>query len=723
MTKVVAEHSFNGLTQSYDDAYNPRATTLGKWIRQDEEGYAGPLSPATLRFYEGGTISPNFPCNHPSAIDVGNNTHWVFFLENTSTNNVQKCVLSVHNTLTNEWRIKGWLTLNWPTAATAQTTRAFQAFRYLHSDGNVSANANSTSLTGNNTTWSTSRIAAGARIGFGSTDPAEIKVWYEISAIGSDTSITLTKATVNAIPPNTPYVIEEIRLYTGRASGATVGGLTVAKGINFEDFKFDGTISIASATTTDNIKACYWLADAATVLNTNASGVGLSETWTNTSHMCYVMDVSATVHRIYKYDVRASLTGLSSGKSTTAFLYRTNSQTYLTTVTDRNYWGLIKTRSGPLKDQEMLVGGYTTAFAVSAFPTNVVVDGATLFASHFMRSLELPFGSNSFFVTSNTMSGMGYMPTMDKMFLSGTNSMMATTSYRTNGVSDDARLGAEIRISAKKSSIEHQPPHPRFAAAAALTVNCCNDFVYSVPYLGIGPTGINLATYCAYAIPVGFDADDKWIDSKNRNRLISAEIPTPLCRKFYHVGVQHSCVEGTVENGLQTVQFTLYYRTAGIADDSGAWNLVPANGNLGGIGPASSIQFMFEFHAFSDIMIQPRIFGLSCSYEREGTDIHFQPSVNLTNKSTKTFVWRFGTAFSSILVPTLTVKIYEATTDTLLIKDTTIAGTYGTWQKSTDGGYTWTAYNTNNKTNEKTYIRYVPTALADNLRVKAVLTQ
>ena len=55
--------------------------------------------------------------------------------------------------------------------------------------------------------------------------------------------------------------------------------------------------------------------------------------------------------------------------------------------------------------------------------------------------------------------------------------------------------------------------------------------------------------------------------------------------------------------------------------------------------------------------------------------------------------------------------------------DTTAAGANGTWQKSIDNGGSWTAYDTNDKTNDITYIRYTPTSLTDGIIVRALLTQ
>ena len=69
------------------------------------------------------------------------------------------------------------------------------------------------------------------------------------------------------------------------------------------------------------------------------------------------------------------------------------------------------------------------------------------------------------------------------------------------------------------------------------------------------------------------------------------------------------------------------------------------------------------------------------------------------------------------------VRLYDATTGGLLLDDYTTSGTpQGTWTKATDGS-TFSTYNTTDKANETTYIRYTPTSIADNIRVRALLTQ
>ena len=96
--------------------------------------------------------------------------------------------------------------------------------------------------------------------------------------------------------------------------------------------------------------------------------------------------------------------------------------------------------------------------------------------------------------------------------------------------------------------------------------------------------------------------------------------------------------------------------------------------------------------------------------------------VGLANSdlANKRFAWRFSTAFGTATT-TLRVRLYDAVTSGLLLDDNTTSPT-GTWEKSTDGGTNWVAYNTTDKGNELTYIRYTPATLPDNIKIRPLLT-
>ena len=258
----------------------------------------------------------NTPMMYPHAITYSSTIDWVFLIENLATAVAPREIsMYEYNKTTSAYTWKGFIIATL-TSATAHTLRGFRALRYLHTTGTVGVST--TAVTGSGTTWQDERIAVGARIGFGSTDPTAISSWYVISAIGSNTGITLSSS-AGSIAPGSAYVIEELRFaITATNATATNGGLHLVKGVNYSDFTTIGTTTIAAATTIDNIKAVYWLSDAGTtanvVTNTAACGLALKPEVNKGLHYAYVLDgIGSTFMRVYRYNLRATGT-ITAGK-------------------------------------------------------------------------------------------------------------------------------------------------------------------------------------------------------------------------------------------------------------------------------------------------------------------------------------------------------------------------------------------------------------------------
>ena len=83
--------------------------------------------------------------------------------------------------------------------------------------------------------------------------------------------------------------------------------------------------------------------------------------------------------------------------------------------------------------------------------------------------------------------------------------------------------------------------------------------------------------------------------------------------------------------------------------------------------------------------------------------------------------WWFGSAWGST-VPTLRIRLYDANNNNLLVDDNTLTPS-GTFEKSTNDGVNWSTYDTSDRINSTTYIRYTPASLADNIKIKFLLTQ
>jgi hypothetical protein len=269
--KAAVEHIFTGPTGSIMGPYDDTKTLLGSLMRQ----YTGinlsdkfiSTSPAAI-INQLEIAGGNY--NMPHAIQWSDNIFWVFVGSTIAAGPTRNIGLYEFdkNASTITW--KGFITLSGTTFAGSKTIRALRGFIYKHTTGNVSTSGISNTIIGSGTGFQSERIAVGARIGFGTTDPTQVTTWYEISSINSDTSLNILGGGID-LSPLTPYVIEEVRIAVATANTAGVtatlqnGGVHLIKGLNYSTFTPGGTIILEASLTTpanvDNVRASYLLKD------------------------------------------------------------------------------------------------------------------------------------------------------------------------------------------------------------------------------------------------------------------------------------------------------------------------------------------------------------------------------------------------------------------------------------------------------------------------------
>lgn len=707
MAKRVVEHLFSGTTTPYT-SYDSTKTNLGVLIQQrtgssPTDKFAGPMPIGLGRPVEAST---SIPIMYPHALPHDSDNQWVFFIENLATATATRRVVFYNyqiSTSTYTWN--GYVTLTLQ-SATAHTIRGFRVTRDLYTTGTASVSG--TAVTGTGTAWNSSNLPIGCRIGFGSTDPTQISTWYEISAIGSDTSITLTSS-AGSIGGGS-YVIEDLRLLLSCTNAtATNGGVFMAKGLRIELFNPAGT-TIASSVSTDGVRATYWLADAPTVTNTIACGLALDTKTSWTSHNIYVLDGTTTTNRVYVFNIRATL-GLASGKSVSAYQYVTGAQTPVGTVSQVNNGRIGTLNHGPGSGVKCLYF-VTTTRVYRAILSNIT-NGNSSWQQDAM--VEVPPGGTSTYAATSVLGSCEIADTIDRLIVmsSGSTGLRSyATQYNTSSnpfdhifLIDDKQLD---QSSADSGSVAHPSiqASPFSVWAEAGILHLCRNLtttaggqIYSLP----------IGAHWAYAgaVPV--------------QRLITPSLDTPNATLLDRVYVNSARQLGSGTTGLPPEPFRVYYRTTGIADDSGTWTLLDDSGLFTDGTPSSAIQLMFEFKIFGLACIPARIYSTSVVYEDNTTDSHYQPSVGQSSTSSKYFAWRFSTEFGGT-VPTLRVELYDAVAGTFLMSDTTSSPT-GTWEKSTNDGSSWGAYDTTDKANETTYIRYTPASLGDGIKVRALLIQ
>ncbi|MBP6858323.1 MAG: hypothetical protein KBC33_00615 [Candidatus Pacebacteria bacterium] len=537
-----------------------------------------------------------------------------------------------------------------------------------------------TAVTGSGTTFTAAMV--GMKIGFGTTSPANVTTWYTISAFSSTTSITLSSsagtigAGANFIVDSADVICTGPQLVNGTVSGVNngrIGTLNHGPGA--------GIISIYFVTHTRIYRASIfriyagnngWISENLAEIPTG----GVSST-----------PASSALSSVEIADGMDRLIVLTTGA--------TGLRHYVTQYPDLSgspfdhIWGV----DDKQQDQILALGNaYISSGTVAVSGT--AVTGTNTFFTAAMVGFRIGFGSTdpTAIVSWFTISAFTSITSITLSSTAGT--ISAGSAYVI-----DWNSGTE----------------PHFSTSSQLaSIWSQNGIVHIVKH------GVTAALSQMYALP--FSAHSTYAATTNQ-RVITPALYTTDCAQFSSVNIFHTDQLGTGEILVNTEPYQIYFRTKGILTDTGEWSLVPRDGDLSSLASSPRIQFMFEFDTIGWSCVPARIMGIVVVYDDavNKTDSHYQPSVVKSNAAAKQFVWRFATTFGGT-VPTLRIRLYNAVTEDLLLDDYTTSTNSGTWQKSTDGT-SWGAYNTTDKGNETTYIRYTPASLGDNLKVRAVLTQ
>jgi len=216
----------------YDDIGG--ATSAAILPISDTSGYNPAYASAgTVMYQSGGSIGPMpvkigrpmqettaFQCGFVSAMSWSPTIDWIFVGEASAAATTRRVHLYEFDRSADSLTWKGFVTLTYPPTG-SQTIRGMCNTYDIYTTGTVAVSG--TAVTGTGTSWTTDRICVGSRIGFGSTDPNQISTWYEISAVGGNTSITLT-ATAGTINANSVYCIEDLKLLTSTTNSTPANG-------------------------------------------------------------------------------------------------------------------------------------------------------------------------------------------------------------------------------------------------------------------------------------------------------------------------------------------------------------------------------------------------------------------------------------------------------------------------------------------------------------------
>ena len=800
--KNAVEHHFTGTTGPLSP-YSPTITMLGSLLRQatganPEDKFISTRPAALVNIPE---IYTSGGQSTPHVYKWSDNIYWIFSLPTAGVAATRLCAFAEFDASAHSITFKGYITLSGTVVAGNKTTRSIRAMVYEHSSGTVSTSGASTTITGSSTQFTTDRIAVGARIGFGTTDPTAVTTWYEITAIASDTSLTIAGPVT--LSPGTAYVIEEIRLAIAVTNATLVnGGIHLIKGLNPATFTSGGT-TIPEATTVDNIRASYLLKDGvgtlgtasatvtysttnilslsnhgfnvgdpvifinsggtlptglsantlyyvistnlgtnqfsvSTTLNGSIQGITAAGTGTHTvysaaalasaglavdddgrsatSHDLYLLNntTSAANGIIVKYNMRAALTvgsltnGPASGVSASAYVLKTQSQTVSGTMSQLSSSRIFSVNHGPAAGIKSLY--FPTTTRVYRCPVANITSGSTSWLPDSM--VEVPPGGTTTYSALSSMGQVDYSSSIDRILITNTSARFGVyaAQYQTDGTQFEKYFGANLnRV---KFTTTPSGASDGLFPVASLTIWSEDGWLFAMT------TANTSGQNWLYVFPFGADA---YYNSTNNQHVITPKLATTDASKLYHVYVDHQEYAGTYGLGFPVETYRLWYRTANIDDNSGAWTEIPVGADMDNVLPGDYIQFKIAFDILGEICVPTRIYSICCTYEDSSQDSHYQPSLSKSSTASKIFAWKQVTAWGSN-IPNLRLKLFDASTENELLNDTVNLSSYGTWEYSTNGT-SWSPWSSPADA-VGNFIRYTATSFGySGVTVRALLTQ
>lgn len=624
-----------------------------------------------------------------------------------------------YNKKNNKFSYQGFTGFNFPaTTATLIYARSFQIIRNFYTTGTVQVNG--IGVTGSSTLWSTDRLYAGSRIGFGSTDPKQITRWTRIASIQSDTNLTLTGSWNTNYTASTPYVIEDfmIPIAIQHLTTTTSGGLYVARGISIEDLQNQNTNTIPSAGSTDRVLGVYHHYDDKTagskIINPSGMVVGDFISWQSQS--CYYLD-GTTSERISVFNLRESLIGQLSTSGTTNFSYRfTTGDKPFTANQQYNCATIATAKHGPGSGSQSIyfVASTGSAYSICRASIPSITNGNTNWLDDrgiLLTPGKLSASAPSVIADDTAYNGITYDSNTDRFFLSGQNLIYSGlySSSLENSFGASTRL---IQSQASRVSFLDANEQNHVSIAGGGTVGNGVDVAGEYLFITDATAGANNYNN-VYSVPIQAHSD---YENITKQYIILPKFDVSGATKFYNAYVNEAKTLGTDTFEISTEKYNLYYRTSGIDNNSGSWTYLSSSKDLSSVSASNEIQFKLTFNISENTCMPARIYSLSLLYEDAGQTDYYEPSIDKT--TTGSFVYRQVQKWNSN-IPDLKI-IAKDFSNTVIIEDTTNSPVSGTWQYSINGT-TWNSWD-NTKDTVGNYIKYSPTVVpTGSIRAKLII--
>jgi hypothetical protein len=707
-TNLAVSTSFGSLpTYVYPGGYDSTKLGLGPMMLQandtgNEGKWVGPIPTNVMRPVETNAAMPTL---YIEAVNYNSTYDWVICGDGAAVATSRRfCLFTFNKTVTtNPWAFVGVITVTMGNNAGNVTHRGHVVSYEKYTTGTVYIANGATTLYGVGSLWTDERMYYGCRIGIGSSDPALITTWYEISSIASNTQMTLTQAYTGStilVGGAVPYVIEDFRILFA-ATNATVanGGAFMVCGLRPEIFLPNATgTTVAAATTTDKLRATYWLSDgtaASQATNQTLGGIALDAKVDWTHQNCYSCDMTAGLSRIQVNNFRAAPTSLVAGRDQSVsgnnqWVLNTGLQAVTGTVSLNNNLVLATptTGGGPRNGKKSLFW-VTTTRIYSAEVMNLT-SGSTSFQSGC--AVEFPPGTTTTYAVTGALNSISYDAVSDRFLVQSTGAT-ANRSYWTQYREDVGQWDRWIFQDTRQLNQATEDPTaaiiPTTLTSAAITTCSHSGNTYMTTP---GLTAIlNWIFNCPYA------AD--WEHASYTNCCVVT--PAMDCSQFTsfiagycnEIGVIGGPYNPTLGRtgtnlGAEPGAVRMYYRTSGISDNSGTWTLLDYSGNMAGVGAATQVQARLEFRIINS-SFPPRITRVCFEGTGSASTNNFQFSQKNTTLASKQFAFRQAAAFNANTP--LYMRIYDAVLNSLLVTDNTTTPT-GVWKYSTDGGSNWIVF-------------------------------
>lgn len=783
--KVAVEHTFTGTTGSLSGSYDATKTMLGTLIKQfsgslSTDKYVSANPPVLINMTE----IAGFTFVSPHVYRWSENIYWIFAGTNAAAAVTRNIGLFEYNYTANTITWKGYVTLSGTTIAGAKTIRGFRADVYEYSTGVVSTSGSSNVITGSGTQFVTDRIAAGARMGFGSTDPNSISTWYDISSIASDTAVTLSGAV--SVPASSSYVIEEIRLAID-CTNATLynGGVHLIKGLNYGTFALGGTV-ISEATTVDNIRASYLLRDQPTLTvtipaqtpavitgsnhgfvagdlvsfsttgtltgptvnttfyviatNLTANNFSISATLGGAAVAC---TVSSGIHTLH-----SGLLNIGMGIAENDFVSNTSHDLYVL-----NNDNATTTRIHKFNLREALTVAGGISYSAWAFKTLGMTTVGTVQQVGNGRIFTVNHGAASgikslYFVTATRI----YRCTLTDI-TAGSSNWLSDSMIENPPGSVTTNLGTSAFLQVDYSSTldrllisstlagrhgtyvtPYDPASPQFEKLFGQINNrtkLTTSNVGSVDAI-FSPAALTMWTEAGllFAIPNITTSGLNWLSVLpiGADALYASTSNQKIITPKLPTTNATSLYRAYAHTNHYTGDFNLGYTPEPIKlfyrtsgiDDNSGAWTETISGDLTAITPSDYIQFMVYLDILGEFCVPRKVYSICCVYEDGSQDSHYEPSLTYSSAQNRQFAWRQITSWGSN-IPNLRLQLFNVANGFSVLDDDITTSSEGTWEYSTDA-ISWLAWNSAQDVIGN-YIRYTATTLPNNITVRALITQ